>query len=1433
MSDISARRRPGRPSRVRTKGVIGRGMVAVAAALGLGMSAVPLAAAVTPAAPNNPGGPAATSAPATPSAQAPGTPRTAGQPPEGADDATARAVQEALRKAKATGKQVTVDALTTDTSETVANPDGHRLTTRSHAQSVRVRRDGRWHTLDTTLAAGPGGTVVPKVTGSRLVLSGGGTGPLATITTDDGKRFAVTAPFALPKPTLRGATATYAEVLPDVDLKVTALADGGWREVVVVRTAKAAADPRLAELRFPVRTDGLTLSADRAGNIALKDAHGKARMHAPTPFQWDSSYAAPASRWTKAAPAAAPAVAPASAGVRSSDEQPGDGANVSTMKVAATADAIVLTPDPKTFGKGAGPWYLDPTFGAEAKRQVNAQVQENHKTTSNVNTLSSLGIGYCGYSDCTGYGRYRSYYQLGIPSVLFADGSRGTAQIAKATLVAQVVSSAAPGTNKPIGLYHTPPIPGGATWNSQPCGEGSLMAGCTKVGTAWITGNGNIYYDVTSYLQSAANGKWGNWTVGFAPDNEMEKYYRAHLGADPSVVIEYDIAPTIWYPRTVPTPGFADSGNTSECQTPGGNAWDNPGWIGANQYVKLRVNTWSPTGFNQLYTKFHVWDDNDPNWGVYQDVGPTGSYGEVDYWADRLADGHQYGWNAQVSDGWLASGGTAWCYFRIDKTAPVVTVRSTDFPASGTLNVKPKLKINETGSFTVDVTDPAPGAGLRASGPACVRWSTDPTPVTGWKCGDPNVIRGSGGSFSYTPRLWGTNILFVQAMDVAGNYSQPFPYTFYVPWDPKTGQAVPGDLNQDGRGDILKPDAAGNLLHMTADNDPTLAQAALLGLAPQGTNWNDVQTTHRGALRSMGVDDVFAHTTANPALKGNLYLYPNKGDGTFRTYTTVDKPTTWAAVDGTPLDGPPASWVSDWSEATQILALGAPKAILNDFDGDLAADQTAVLAVERGNLWLYRSNSINTLDGDAVLVSGTGNWDGFELINPGSASGKAQPTLWTRSRADGTVRSYPIGTRPDGRLDLTGLADPLAPAPILTGMTTDAYPRIGSVGDATKDGLADLWAVSAGTETLKFWRGTTAQGAPAGAVTGFAAPAELGDTTAPVDRMRLATQAGGKTPDAYGKFAGTVKGGVSFTDDTVNGAPAKVATFNGTDGVIESDGLKVDPTKSFSISLWTKADALTDGVVISQDNNEASGFMVWPATMGNGYVNWHLGMATADNGGWPYDTTDVRSSAARVQVGVWTKLTVSYNATTGQMALYVNDALASSGFHQTKLAAAGSLVLGRYKYQGRANNFYNGSIADVVVRDQSVDPAGTTGPIASDEVAGSCLDLSGGVAETGRPVQMYTCNGTPAQAWTGMPDGSLQIKTYCLDAPGAGPWGNGTALQIWYCHGGPNQKFIFRADGSLYHPASGRCVDAPGGNTLQLWDCNQTRPQRLHVVPVT
>jgi hypothetical protein len=54
-----------------------------------------------------------------------------------------------------------------------------------------------------------------------------------------------------------GDTATYRDVLPGVDLEVTASDQGGLKEVLVIRNAAAAADPALRRLRLAIATRGL------------------------------------------------------------------------------------------------------------------------------------------------------------------------------------------------------------------------------------------------------------------------------------------------------------------------------------------------------------------------------------------------------------------------------------------------------------------------------------------------------------------------------------------------------------------------------------------------------------------------------------------------------------------------------------------------------------------------------------------------------------------------------------------------------------------------------------------------------------------------------------------------------------------------------------------------------------------------------------------------------------------------------------------------------------------------------------------------------------------------------------------------------------------------------------------------------------------------
>jgi hypothetical protein len=130
----------------------------------------------------------------------------------------------------------------------------------------------------------------------------------------------------------------------------------------------------------------------------------------------------------------------------------------------------------------------------------------------------------------------------------------------------------------------------------------------------------------------------------------------------------------------------------------------------------------------------------------------------------------------------------------------------------------------------------------------------------------------------------------------------------------------------------------------------------------------------------------------------------------------------------------------------------------------------------------------------------------------------------------------------------------------------------------------------------------------------------------------------------------------------------------------------------------------------------------------------------------------------------------------------------------------------------------------------------TAGEVVGD--AGLCLDVRGGVSADGQPVQLYTCNYTPAQQVSYQSDNTVRVLGRCLTAAGTD---NHAPVSISSCAGAPGQSWIRRADGSLLNPAAGRCLDVPDADTtpgarqLQLYDCNQTTAQvwRLPPGPVT
>lgn len=118
--------------------------------------------------------------------------------------------------------------------------------------------------------------------------------------------------------------------------------------------------------------------------------------------------------------------------------------------------------------------------------------------------------------------------------------------------------------------------------------------------------------------------------------------------------------------------------------------------------------------------------------------------------------------------------------------------------------------------------------------------------------------------------------------------------------------------------------------------------------------------------------------------------------------------------------------------------------------------------------------------------------------------------------------------------------------------------------------------------------------------------------------------------------------------------------------------------------------------------------------------------------------------------------------------------------------------------------------------------------------AGLCLDNKGGVTTQNNPVQIWDCNGTGAQTWTGADDGTLQVQGRCL-APKYGSIQAGAAVVVVGCTGAASQRWTLRSNGNVAVRDSSVCLTNPNnstqtGTTMRLAACQTVDSQRWLVV---
>lgn len=324
---------------------------------------------------------------------------------EGSSEST-QAAQDALAAAASTGAQVEVPELRTEYATTYANPDGISFTLEDSAVPVRVKGADGWATPDATLEVRSDGSVGPKAAAVDMSFSGGSDGGELVRIERDGKSLGLGWSGELPEPVLDGDSALYSEVLPGVDLRLTASVEG-FREVLIVKSAEAAASEALAEVSFGLDTTGLDVRETAAGGMQAVDGDGVSVFRSPQAQMWDSAgIAERSSVSTQLMTVETSTVEEPEDGSSTIDgaDGPSDGSALALLPIDVTDDELTITPDTDLIENATYPLYIDPTVTwNEAERTLLRSDGYADYAWTNGDDDEGKGMGYCGTYVSGGY----------------------------------------------------------------------------------------------------------------------------------------------------------------------------------------------------------------------------------------------------------------------------------------------------------------------------------------------------------------------------------------------------------------------------------------------------------------------------------------------------------------------------------------------------------------------------------------------------------------------------------------------------------------------------------------------------------------------------------------------------------------------------------------------------------------------------------------------------------------------------------------------------------------------------------------------------------------------------------------------------------------------------------------------------------------------
>ncbi|MEU7012614.1 LamG domain-containing protein [Streptomyces sp. NPDC046385] len=790
----------------------------------------------------------------------------------------------ALEQAKESGQRVEVQGERGERTSVFANPDGFTFTLEQHTVPVRVSKPGSgWQTPDATLERRADGTVGPKAASAEMSFSdGSGSEPLVKIS-DQGRSLELDWKGDLPAPELDGSNALYRNVLPNVDLKVTATVES-FRQVLVVKTPEAAANPALKELTFDMKTDGLAVRKGVAGNLSAVDANGNTVFRSPPAQMWDSAgKAAEAATGAGMAPQTLRAALASDTGPATPADpsekatsgtglEPGQGDNVSRMDVEVTPDSLSVVPDVDMLtgtASDAYPLFIDPTVTwGESERTLLRSDGQTSYGWGNGTDDNGQGVGKCGswngYYCGPGYVQ-RLYFE-------FAPDSLRGKRVLDATF-AVTEPWAFQCEPRWVDLVRTDNISPSTTWASRPkeldwmvdryvsAGRGSS---CDKDSPdAPIEFNDNPEEpneNLTPTVRDFAAGKFSRLTLEIRANDETDASAWKRFKNDAVLRVSYVALPA------KPTNVGIVTGAGQVCAT---NAAD-PTVI-SDPTPKLTSTPQTAAG-GEAGARLHAWfrieqQGANNTWaakGAYDSPTGTSFIGDntkwTTDWPTALAEGPLYRYSSltQVFDDAgsysQSSSYAPWCYFKVDTTAPKKPIVSFGNP------------------YKVCLTEACPGAGAPGV-PGTLSFSPAPGDTIksyeyrlsgGTSGASGGSWAGSSGIATVQPPTSGMFTLEVRAVDTLKRPGDPEIVQFKV----ATGEDPAGrwDFTEE-TGAALDSAPIGGASNATLTGDATRTDRSRRGVITQDKEGGDLAAPVLD--KGLGLNGTGYASTAGPVIQSN------------------------------------------------------------------------------------------------------------------------------------------------------------------------------------------------------------------------------------------------------------------------------------------------------------------------------------------------------------------------------------------------------------------------------------------------------------------------------------------------------------------------------------------------------------------------------------